>query len=229
MEMAVRDTTAPGADQNVRERNLIAIVGELARELHPQHARPDTISLSSRLERDLGIDSLGRTELVLRLERAFGVRLSINLVGEANSVGDLWQALEQAGQTGAAIAAAPAPPSLGAVSAAAEASTLHGGSGVARCPQSRPPSPGGAGGQLHDHWHSELRRACKTIARHRSRAGRARHCARRSGGAHAAHGPRFFHDLFRRALCRWHPGADLSAHATLPDRGLCAPPSRDPP
>ena len=124
METAVRDTTAPGADQNVRERRLIAVVGELARELHPQHARPDTISLSSRLERDLGIDSLGRTELVLRLERAFGVRLSINLVGEANSVGDLWQALEQAGQTGATIAAAPAPPSLGAVSAAAEASTL---------------------------------------------------------------------------------------------------------
>jgi 1-acyl-sn-glycerol-3-phosphate acyltransferase len=124
METAVRDTTAPGADQNVRERRLIAVVGELARELHPQHIRPDTISLSSRLERDLGIDSLGRTELVLRLERAFGIRLSINLVGEANSVGDLWRALEQAGQTGAAIAAAPAPPSLGAVSAAAEASTL---------------------------------------------------------------------------------------------------------
>jgi hypothetical protein len=29
----------------------------------------------------LGIDSLGRTELVLRLERAFGVRLPISLVG----------------------------------------------------------------------------------------------------------------------------------------------------
>ena len=62
--------------------------------------------------------------MVLRLERAFGVRLSIKLVSEANSVGDLLQALEQAGQTGATIAAAPASPLLGAVSAAAEASTL---------------------------------------------------------------------------------------------------------
>jgi hypothetical protein len=50
------------ADQSVHKRNLIAIVGELARELHPQHAKPQAISLSSRLERDLGIDSLGRTE-----------------------------------------------------------------------------------------------------------------------------------------------------------------------
>ena len=148
MEMVTRDTTASGADQNVRERSLIAIVGELARELHPQHVRPDTISLSSRLERDLGIDSLGRTELVLRLERAFGVRLSISLVGEANSVGDLWQALEQAGQTRTTIAAAPAPASLGAVSAAAEAST-------------------------HTRW-AGSRKPCSRIQRRRARATSAR-------------------------------------------------------
>ena len=34
-----------------------------------------TVSPSSRLERDLGIDSLGRTELILRIERSFRVRL----------------------------------------------------------------------------------------------------------------------------------------------------------
>ena len=69
--------------------HLTAIVDELARELHPQHSRRGNASLSSRLERDLGIDSLGRTELILRLERAFGVRLPISLVGEAETVGDL--------------------------------------------------------------------------------------------------------------------------------------------
>ena len=47
MEMVAGDTAAPGADQNVRERNLIGIVDVLARELHPQHAGPDTISLST--------------------------------------------------------------------------------------------------------------------------------------------------------------------------------------
>jgi acyl carrier protein len=71
MDSVVDNARSSGGSQDVRERNLITIVGELARELHPQHVRPDTISLSSRLERDLGIDSLGRTELVLRLERIF--------------------------------------------------------------------------------------------------------------------------------------------------------------
>jgi 1-acyl-sn-glycerol-3-phosphate acyltransferase len=119
-----RHTGGSEADQGVQERNLIAIVGELARELHPQHAGREAISLSSRLERDLGIDSLGRTELVLRLERAFGVRLSITLVGEAGTVDDLWRALLQARQSGAVIAPVLSARRLGAVSAAAQARTL---------------------------------------------------------------------------------------------------------
>src|SRR6516164_10833025 len=107
-----------------RERVLLAVVGDFARELHPRQSRVDDTSLSSRLERDLGIDSLGRTELVLRLERAFGVRLPIRQVGEANTVGDLFRALQQAGQPGATIAAAPITPALSLVAAASEASTL---------------------------------------------------------------------------------------------------------
>jgi non-ribosomal peptide synthetase component F len=107
-----------------RTRHLLAIVGELAHELHPQHGRAGEASLSSRLEKDLGIDSLGRTELVLRLERVFGARLPIGLVAEADTVSDLLRALEQAGQSGATIQAMPAAPSLAAVPAAAEARTL---------------------------------------------------------------------------------------------------------
>ena len=124
MEMVARDAGLSGAEQGVRERSLIAIVGELARELHPQHARCETISSSTRLERDLGIDSLGRTELVLRLERAFGVRLSINLVGEAATVDDLRQALEKAAQSGATTASISTAPVLAPVSAATDALTL---------------------------------------------------------------------------------------------------------
>lgn len=75
--------------------------------------------------RDLGIDSLGRTELILRIERAFRVRLPIQIVGEADTVGDLLQALQAAGphrdrvHNEAAIA-----PALPMVPAAAEARTL---------------------------------------------------------------------------------------------------------
>ena len=53
---------------------LLAIVHQLAAELHPAKAgAPPT--LDSALERDLGFDSLGRVELMLRLDRSFGVSL----------------------------------------------------------------------------------------------------------------------------------------------------------
>ncbi|MBA1329748.1 hypothetical protein QQ73_00515, partial [Candidatus Endoriftia persephone str. Guaymas] len=54
---------------------LLEIIATLARELHPLQTawRPPT--LDSHLERDLGFDSLGRLELVARLERQFGVSL----------------------------------------------------------------------------------------------------------------------------------------------------------
>ena len=124
MNISVDHKDRPGADEGARERNLLIIIGELARERHPQHSRTSEISLSSRLERDLGIDSLGRTELILRLERGFGVRLPISLVGTANTVSDLLGALEQGTQPAAMTAVMPAAPSLGAVRAATDARTL---------------------------------------------------------------------------------------------------------
>jgi 1-acyl-sn-glycerol-3-phosphate acyltransferase len=53
---------------------MVDVVAELSREMHPHRpaARP---ALDSTLDRDLGIDSLGRTELILRIERAFEVSL----------------------------------------------------------------------------------------------------------------------------------------------------------
>ena len=124
MNVVVDRTNSPAVDRNTRERSVIVIADELARELHPQHIRRGNTSLSSRLEKDLGIDSLGRTELILRLERAFGVRLPIKLVGEADIVDDLLHAIELAGQSGATIAVAPPAPSLTVVAAATESRTL---------------------------------------------------------------------------------------------------------
>jgi len=124
MDSAVDHLERSAADPAQRERDLLAVVGGLARELHPQRSRVDEISLSSRLEKNLGIDSLGRTELVLRLERVFGARLPINLVAEADTVGDLLRALEQAGRPGPTIAAVPPAPALTVVPAAQEARTL---------------------------------------------------------------------------------------------------------
>jgi len=48
---------------------------------------------ASQLDRDLGLGSLERVELLARLERAFGVRLADSVVAEANTPEDLAKAL----------------------------------------------------------------------------------------------------------------------------------------
>jgi 1-acyl-sn-glycerol-3-phosphate acyltransferase len=111
--------------QQVRDRDLIAVVRELVRELHPQRVRFIDVLPSSRIERDLGIDSLGRTELILRIERAFRVRLPAQTIGEAETVYDLIRALEQAGPARERIVLEVAPVSaLPSVPAATEARTV---------------------------------------------------------------------------------------------------------
>ena len=108
----------------MRDRDLIAVVAELVRELHPQRYRFIEIVPSSRIERDLGIDSLGRTELILRIERALRVRLPAQTIGEAETVQDLLRALQQAGPSRGRIALEAQMPALPSVPPAREASTL---------------------------------------------------------------------------------------------------------
>ena len=93
--------------QDLREQDLIMVVAALVRELHPQRFKFIDVRPSSRIERDLGIDSLGRTELILRIERAFRVRLPAQTIGEAETVHDLVQALEQARPTQGRMALEP--------------------------------------------------------------------------------------------------------------------------
>ncbi|QBR72647.1 acyl-phosphate glycerol 3-phosphate acyltransferase [Beijerinckiaceae bacterium] len=113
------------ADHGSPEADLIVIVQELARELHPGRSRFVDVSSSSQLERDLGIDSLGRTELILRIERAFRVRLPIQTIGEVDTIGDLLHALQEAGPYRDLVhGEAAIAPSLPLVPAAAEARTL---------------------------------------------------------------------------------------------------------
>ena len=118
---AKRDASRTPAAEGARERDLIAVIRKLLFELHPQRARNIEVSASSRLERDLGIDSLGRTELILRIERAFSVRLKGMTIGQAETVGDLFRALEQAHPALAApdatLAVAPLPVAAAAVGA----------------------------------------------------------------------------------------------------------------
>jgi 1-acyl-sn-glycerol-3-phosphate acyltransferase len=117
------------ADADALARSLIAVVAELVRELHGAKASALDVTLSSRLDRDLGIDSLGRTELILRIERRFRARLPVSIMGEADTVGDLLTALRQtASERGTSDAGFVLPPVVRSdaaqVGPAAEAKTL---------------------------------------------------------------------------------------------------------
>jgi 1-acyl-sn-glycerol-3-phosphate acyltransferase len=69
------------------------LVRDLVWELHPEMQRRVAVTLDSDLDRDLGLDSLGRAELVLRIDRAFKVRLPDRLLADASTPRDLLQAL----------------------------------------------------------------------------------------------------------------------------------------
>ena len=75
---------------------LVEIARGLAHELNPGRRQPVHAGLDSSLERDWGFDSLSRAELLLRIERAFSVRLPERLLGEAETLHDLLSALADA-------------------------------------------------------------------------------------------------------------------------------------
>jgi fatty-acyl-CoA synthase len=85
------------------EGQVLDIVGELVAELAGPTARRPTSDDS--LDRDLGISSLERVELLLRLERAFGVRLPDTVMAEAATPKNLATAILHA----APAVAEPAP------------------------------------------------------------------------------------------------------------------------
>ena len=72
---------------------LVKIAQGLAHELHPRRRTALRAGLNSSLERDWGFDSLSRAELLLRVERAFALRLPENLLGEAETLRDLLSGL----------------------------------------------------------------------------------------------------------------------------------------
>ncbi len=92
-------TTSPQLDlPDVRERVLVVLRG-LLEELG-SHGAVAELSINSNLDRDLGLGSLERVELLTRLESAFEVRLPDTLAAQASTPEELI----------AAIVAAPGTP-----------------------------------------------------------------------------------------------------------------------
>ena len=84
---------------------LLELVSEIAAEMHPERKRSPAITLDTALERDLGLDSLGRVELLTRLEREFELSLPEQTLATAETPRDLLRALAAAGPAGLAEAA----------------------------------------------------------------------------------------------------------------------------
>ena len=77
-------------------RTVLELAVSLAVELQPRLASARDISLDSRLDGDLGLDSLSRLELVSRLEKRFSVRLAEEVFSEAETPRDLLLAVLRA-------------------------------------------------------------------------------------------------------------------------------------
>ncbi len=74
-------------------QQLLELTVKLANELHPSSPLQQATTLTSLLGRDLGFDSLGRVELIHRVEHTFGVTLEDNTFATVETVEDLLEAV----------------------------------------------------------------------------------------------------------------------------------------
>lgn len=75
---------------------LLAIVRTVADELRPQARLAASLGLDSSIERDFGLDSLGRVELLARIDRDLGIALGQTALTDAETPRDLLRHLQQA-------------------------------------------------------------------------------------------------------------------------------------
>ena len=89
---------------------LLQLVRDLADELRPAGGFARNLGIEHSLERDYGLDSLSRAELVTRIESEFGVRLDPAALAQAETPHDLLRILVGAPAAGSAVAEAAADP-----------------------------------------------------------------------------------------------------------------------
>lgn len=97
--------TAPAGDDAAAR--LLRVTAQLVRETHP--GTTPAVTLDSLLERELGLDSLARVELLLRLGHEFGAALPEAALGEAQTPRELLDFLGHAPATAVARAAVELP------------------------------------------------------------------------------------------------------------------------
>ncbi len=83
----------PAEPQGLDADSLLAAMREVVTELHPHLGARVEITLDSSLDRDLGLDSLSRMELLSRLERRFGAGIPETVMANAETARELLPAL----------------------------------------------------------------------------------------------------------------------------------------
>jgi acyl carrier protein len=83
-------------DRSQLAEAVLAVVARLVGEVHPGTS-PAPITLDSSLDRDLGLDSLTRVELLARLEQTFEISLPERVLASAETPRDLLRGIEAAG------------------------------------------------------------------------------------------------------------------------------------
>jgi acyl carrier protein len=76
-----------------RAETLLQVIGDLLTEIHPHHPHVERITLDSSFEKELGLDSLSRVELIARVETAFKLALPERTYAEAETPRDLLRTL----------------------------------------------------------------------------------------------------------------------------------------
>jgi len=74
-------------------KTLLQLIDALVTEVHPQRVSPESITLDSTFDKNLGLDSLTRVELIHRVERQFSLTLPERTFTEAETARDLLRIL----------------------------------------------------------------------------------------------------------------------------------------
>ena len=96
--MSDRAQEASAEPQPPDAQALVAAMREIVAELHPHLGARADVTLDSSLDRDLGLDSLSRMELLSRLERTFGITIPEAVMANAETARELLPALLAGGR-----------------------------------------------------------------------------------------------------------------------------------
>ena len=89
-------------DTNDTVIELLQLINVLVTEVHP-HRQPKPITLDTSFEKDLGLDSLTRVELISRLEKKFSLTLPEQIIAETETARDLLRAIQGSAAPRAAL------------------------------------------------------------------------------------------------------------------------------